>query len=214
VVADLPDKQIIVRTRQRHADVQALLAEGLSRAAVSRRLGLDIQTVRRFADAASVEPLLVKTIERASRIDPYKEHLHRQWNSGLTDATKLTEQIAALGYPGSVQTVRRYLHRFRDGRRAPDPGPVPPSVRRASRWIMTRPDRLDPDDHTRLTGILARSPDLDRLASHVADFARMLTKLEGHRLPAWIAAVEATPCLRWPRSPAPCAATWPPSPPG
>jgi transposase len=191
VVTELPDKQVIVRTRQRYADVHALLAEGHSRAAVSRRLGLDIQTVQRFADATSVDPLLVKTIERASKIDPYKEHLHRRWNAGVTDATVLIEEITALGYPGSVQTVRRYLHRFRDGRRAPDPGPVPPTVRQTSRWIMTRPDRLDPDDHTTLKGILARSPELDRLATHVADFARMLTKLEGHRLPAWIAAVEA-----------------------
>jgi hypothetical protein len=31
----------------------------------------------------------------------------------------LTEQITALGYPGSVQTVRRYLHRFRDGAEPP-----------------------------------------------------------------------------------------------
>ena len=152
---------------------------------------LDIQTVRRFADAEGLDELLAKSAERASKIDRYKPHLHRRWNSGVTDAARLTEEITALGYTGSGQTVRRYLHRFRDARPAPPPGPVPPTVRATSRWIMTRPDRLDPDDQTALTNIQARCPELDRLTRHVGDFARMLTNLDGHRLPGWIAAVEA-----------------------
>jgi transposase len=190
-VVNPPEKPIIARTRQRYAEVQDLLAQGNSRASVSRTLQLDIQTVRRFADARSPDELLAKSAERASKIDPYKEHLHRRWNQGATDAARLTEEITVLGYTGSGQTVRRYLHRFRDGRRAPAPGPVPPTVRDTTRWIMTRPDRLDPDDQTALNTILTRSPELHRLAHHVGDFARMLTDLDGHRLPEWIAAVEA-----------------------
>ncbi|MGE5763236.1 MAG: ISL3 family transposase [Mycobacterium leprae] len=186
-----PEVQIITRTRARYADVQGLLAQGFSRAAVSRTLGLDTHTVRRFANAASVEELLVRSAERASKIDPFKEHLHRRWNEGATDAARLTEQITALGYAGSAQTVRRYLHRFRDGRPAPKPGPVAPTVRDTTRWIMTRPDRLDADDQVALKSILARCPELDRLATHVADFARMMTNLEGHRLEAWTASAEA-----------------------
>ena len=123
---------------------------------------LDIQTVRRFADAEGLDELLAKSAERASKIDRYKPHLHRRWNSGVTDAARLTE-ITALGYTGSGQTVRRYLHRFRDARPAPPPGPVPPTVRATSRWIMTRPDRLDPDDQTALTNIQARCPELRRI---------------------------------------------------
>jgi transposase len=195
----LPQKAIVVRTRQRYADVQDLLTQGASRAQVARRLGLDPHTVRRFANASSVEELLVKT-DRASKIDPFKEHLHTRWNAGLTDAARLTTEITALGYAGSEQTVRRYVRRFRDDRPAPPPGPVPPTVRDVTRWIMTRPDRLDPDDQTALKTVLARSAELDRLTGHVQDFATMLTKLEGHRLDAWIAAVEAdtlTPLTRF-----------------
>ncbi|MDT3446848.1 MULTISPECIES: hypothetical protein [unclassified Pseudofrankia] len=102
-----------------------------------------------------------------------------RWNEGVTDAAHLTSEITELGYRGSDQAVRRYLRRFRDGRTAPPPGPVPPTVRETVRWIMTRPDRLDPDDQLALKTVLARSTELDDLATHVADFARMVTKLEG-----------------------------------
>lgn len=46
------------RTRARYPEVHESLARGLSRSAVSRELSLDIQTVRRFANATSVEELL------------------------------------------------------------------------------------------------------------------------------------------------------------
>ncbi|WP_239341486.1 transposase [Frankia sp. CiP3] len=146
--------------------------------------------MRRFADATSIDELIAKSTERHSKIDPYKEHLHRRWNEGATDAARLTDEIVELGYRGSVQLVRRYLRRFRDGRTVPPAGPVPPTVRETVRWLMTRPDRLDADDQLALKSVLARSTELDTLAAHVADFARMVTKLEGQRLDTWIDGVD------------------------
>jgi len=191
VVTVLPDKAILVRTRERYAEVHALLAAGFSRNQVARTLGLDIQTVRRFADATTVEQVLAPTLERESKIDAFKEHLHRRWNEGITSAAALNDEICSQGYTGSVQTVRRYLRRFRGGQPAPTPGTTPPTVRQTCRWLMTRPDRLDPADRETLQAILDRSPDLARLADHVNDFAIMMTRLQGQRLPDWIAGVEA-----------------------
>ena len=126
---EMPAKPIIVRTRQRYADIRRLLDQGASRNQIARTLRLDIQTVRRFANASTVEEVLAASTERASKIDPFREHLHRRWNDGVTDATTLTNEIQPLGYNGSAQTVRRYLRRFRHGRPAPAPGPIPPTVR-------------------------------------------------------------------------------------
>jgi Transposase len=61
-----PEKKIVTRTTQRYAQIQELRAHGESIAAISRRLHLDIQTVRRFAHASSLDELLAKTAERAS----------------------------------------------------------------------------------------------------------------------------------------------------
>jgi hypothetical protein len=50
----------------------------------------------------------------------------------VTDAAKLTREIATQGYRGSDQTVRRYLRPFRATLVAPKPRPVPPSVRQVT----------------------------------------------------------------------------------
>jgi transposase len=190
-VVDLPEKKIVTRIRRDHAEIHRLLAEGASRNAVSRQTGLYIATVRKYADAGCVEDLLAKTEQRASKIDAFTEHLHRRWNQGATNATHLTHEIIELGYTGTEQVVQRYLRRFRDGRATPASGPKPPTVRESTRWILTKPDRLDGADALTLKNILARSPELDRLAGHIRDFAEMMTNLQGHKLEDWIAGVEA-----------------------
>jgi hypothetical protein len=111
-------------------------------------------------------------------------------NEGITSAATRTTEIADQ-IRRSVQTVRRYVRRFRGGRPAPAPGTTAPTIRQTCRWLMTRPDRLDPDHRTSLQSILDRSPDLTRLADHVTGSAAMMTRLEGQRLPEWIAEVEA-----------------------
>jgi DNA invertase Pin-like site-specific DNA recombinase len=57
----------------RHADpralrpVQKLRAQGLSKAVIGRKLGLHRATVRKFAEARSVDDLIAKTEQRPSR---------------------------------------------------------------------------------------------------------------------------------------------------
>jgi len=181
----------MIRTTQRHAAVQDLRAHRESIAAISRSLHLDIQTVRRFAHATSLDQLLAKTAERASVLDAFTPYLHQRWNQGCTDAAALTQELRAHGYTGSDQTVRRYLRPFRGGRSTPPPGPVAPTVREVTGWILRRPDALDAEEQARFKEVLARCPHLSAAAAHVAAFAEMLTGLHGDRLDAWIAAVDA-----------------------
>jgi hypothetical protein len=64
-------RRLAERTRTRYAEVQNCLARGLSRAAAARKLNLDIQVVRRFANATCAEELLGKAEHRATKLDPY-----------------------------------------------------------------------------------------------------------------------------------------------
>jgi hypothetical protein len=119
------EKKIVTRTTQRYAQIQELRAHGESISAISRSLHLDVQTVRRFAHASSLEELLAKTAERASVLGGFTDWLYQRWAQGCTDAAVLTKELKAQGYTGSDQTVRRYLRPFRHGRPTPPPGPTP-----------------------------------------------------------------------------------------
>jgi transposase len=183
---------LVKRTRERYEAVHALRSQGKGIKAIVRELGLARETVRRFARAATVEELVAKPLEgRISILDEFKPHLHERWNAGITSALKLHREIRELGYRGSYHTVSTYLAAFRATGSAPPAVPAAPKARRISSWILRHPDTLKDEEQAHLTDVRARCPDLDRLATHVTEFAKILTTAGGKRLNTWIAAVEA-----------------------
>ena len=132
-------RRLVARHRERYAAVQALRAEGCTIREAARRLGLARNTVLKFAQAASIDELLVKATTRPSVLDPFKPYLGQRWNQGITSAAALHEEIRARGWDGNVQAVERYLRQFRtaDGRdrqaparpQLPAPSAPPPPKR-------------------------------------------------------------------------------------
>jgi hypothetical protein len=176
------------------------VAEGHSLNRICQQLRLDRSTVRRFARAASVEELLVKATNRTGKLDGYTSHLHTRFHQGVTDAVTLHAELRHLGFTGSVQTVRRYLHPLRGTapRSAQPPRPVPPrpdvpKPRHLTRWIMTDPRHLDAEQTDQLATALAACPELHATAEHVRDFADLMNKHRGDRLTEWIQRVQADP---------------------
>ncbi|PPJ33517.1 hypothetical protein C5E45_03830 [Nocardia nova] len=104
---------------------------GRSSRAIGRELGLHPATARKFAGAATVDPLVAKNQQRSTVLDGYHEHLHRRWNDGIRNAAQPTREIAEMGYPGTEQQVQRYLRRYRASTsQIAIPAPWPPSVRK------------------------------------------------------------------------------------
>jgi transposase len=185
-------RPLVARTRDRHAAVHGLLAAGHSQRDAAAVLGLSRNTVNRFADAASPDELLVKVTSRETKLDRYKPYLRQRWNEGITTATALHAELQAKGWNGSVQAVARYVRPFRAMTAAPPPGPVIPKTRQITRWLLTRPDRLDDDERAQLADVQDRCPHLHALAAHVRSFAEMMTHRTGdQQLESWLAAVEA-----------------------
>ncbi|WP_327166987.1 ISL3 family transposase [Streptomyces zaomyceticus] len=176
------------RTRAKHATVHALLAAGHSKRSVARQLGMGHSTVLRFAGAATPEALFTGQWQnRRTALDPYKPYLHDRWQDGCTNAWQLWEEVKEQGYSHGYASVRDYIRSVLRGNPQPI-GPRPPTARTVTRWILTHPDALPEPDRIQLKTVLAACPELDVLASHVRSFARMLTQLEGHRMPEWIEA--------------------------
>ena len=187
------ERRMITRTRERHASVHQLLAAGHSLGAAARALGLNRKTVLRYARQPDADKLLVKTINRDSKLDPFKPWIHQRWNEGITSATALHAELQARGWKGSVQTVRRYVSPFRPLPAAPPAPPAIPKTRTITSWLLSRPESLTEEEQAQLAAIRARCPHTDALASHVTSFAEMMTRRTGDQdLEGWLAAVEAS----------------------
>jgi hypothetical protein len=56
---------------------------------------------------------------------------------------------------------------------------------------MTDPQHLAPDEQAQLSNVLASCPELHAVAGHVRDFADLMNKHRGDRLPDWMLRVQA-----------------------
>jgi transposase len=175
----------------RYAAIHELLQAGESLHAVSRILSLSRPTVRRFARAASADELMDGATGKESKLDSFKPYIHQRRNEGVTDAAALHAELQQRGFAGSVRTVRRYVAPFRQAA-APDPAPAVPKTRQITRWLLSRPEHLKPEEQAQLDAIRASCPHIDALAGHAASFAEMMTNRTGDRdLKARLATVEA-----------------------
>ncbi|GGP78241.1 ISL3 family transposase [Streptomyces abikoensis] len=178
------------RTRAKHATVHALLAAGHSRRSIQRQLGMTYRTVQRLADAARPEDLFQGQWQnRKTKLDDFKPYLNDRWAEGCTNAWTLWEEIKTHGYHGGYGAVRAYLQPFRTT--PTSPAARPPSPRTVAGWILTHPDTLPESERLKLKSVLAHCPELDALTGHVRTFGRVITELQGDRLPQWIKAVRA-----------------------
>jgi transposase len=180
------ERALVSRTRERHAAVHDLLAAGHSQREAARILGLNRKTASRFAREPGPAALLVKATSRDSKLDPFKAHINQRWNQGITSAAALHAELAATqGWTGNIHAVERYVRQFREqawARRNPRPAPAAPPApkpRQITRWLMTRPSRLSPDDQAQLAAVTAACPHLDALAGHIRSFAEMMTHRQG-----------------------------------
>lgn len=89
-------------------DIKSLHKEGHSIKAIVRHTGRSRNTVRRVLRESAPTPF--QKPERHSQLDPFKTYLRERWESCGLSAVRLLPEIQAMGYSGSVVTLRRYLH--------------------------------------------------------------------------------------------------------
>ncbi len=97
-------------TRQRHAAVHALRAEGLSIKATARRLDMNLRTARKYAHAATAEALIgPNASSRPSVLAPFHSYLRQRLTDGIHQTADLHAEIVARGYHGSLRVLRDWL---------------------------------------------------------------------------------------------------------
>jgi transposase len=174
------------RTRERHAAVHALLEQGVGLLECARRLGWALNTVKRYARAATAEQLQRPAQYRSTLVDPYRHHLRQRLAAEPGVAvTRLLAEIREQGYPGSANLLVRFLKQGRA-----DAATTPPAPRRLVAWLMTRPHDLPTPHRRHLAELVACCPPMTALAARVREFAQLLTHRRGADLHAWIDTVD------------------------
>jgi hypothetical protein len=131
-------------TAERWRQVHDLTGKGTGLLECSRRLGLSLNTVKRYARAAEPERMIRAPRYRATMVDPYRDHLRAR---RAADPAVPVWQRRRPGSPGPDRRSCdcpwiRWAMRGPDHRRAPwlpRPPPVPvnqaPAVRQARGWL-------------------------------------------------------------------------------
>jgi transposase len=186
------------RRQARFDEAARLHAAGASLSAISRQLGADRKTLRRWLQAGVV-PTWHKP-RRGSLLDPYRDHLERRWSEGCHNAARLWQELVTLGFPGRPAIVRAWATGRR--RAAPSSARVPstargqpwrpPSGRRVARLLMADPRTLSRPDRAFATRLLEEVPALAATIAAARRLEAVLQRRSDEKLDAVLAAAEAT----------------------
>lgn len=177
-------------TRERWHKVHQLLGQGVGLLDCSRRLGLALNTVKRYARIPEPQALRTAPQYRPTLVDPFRDHLRRRRaQDPAVPVTHLLREIRELGYTGSANLLVRYLNQGR----AEGDRPVT-TPRRATRLLLTHPDNLRTKETALLAAFTAACPEMTALAAHVRAFAGLLAPAAGNDalFTKWIAQVRTT----------------------
>lgn len=126
---------------------------------------------------------------RASLVDPYREHLRRRRaDDAAVPVQHLFEEIKTRGFTGCLNLLHKYINQ---GRADADRSRISPP--RRARMLLTRPDNLKTGHRDLLDQLTAACPEMTHLATAVRTFARLLKPQPENvnALDHWIAQVRA-----------------------
>ena len=92
-------------------NVRFLQKQGHGVREIARLTGHSRNTVRKLLLAQ--HPPTPKPRHRTSKLDPHKDYLTERWQAHGLSAVRLTDEIKARGFNGSVKVVRRFIAQLR-----------------------------------------------------------------------------------------------------
>ena len=88
-------------------DIKELQSEGLSIRQIVERTGFSRNTVRKVLRGR--HPMRAKVVSRSSKLDTFKDYVRQRVAEYSLSAVRLLPEIQAMGYDGSIQTLRRFV---------------------------------------------------------------------------------------------------------
>ena len=185
----LQDGKRAATTAERWQQVHDLRARNVGLLDCARRLGLSLNTVKRYDRAGEPGRLQRVPKYRPTLVDPHRDYLRkRRAEEPGVPVQQLLREIRERGYQGSSNLLVRYINQGRLDSDRPHLSP-----RRAARILLTRPDRLTGGQQETLAGLGGACPQMTALAGLIRSFAALLAPSPGNdaRLRQWIAGARA-----------------------
>jgi transposase len=174
------------RRLQRYQQVIDLYAKGYSKKAISRELGIETKTIRRWLRAGEF-PERKAPHRRPPKVHEFAEYLQQRWTEGCHNATKLYEEIREKGYRGKRSMVARYVSGWRKTGNLTSPeAPQRIAPKHAAILVTRPPDRMSTEQQQLFDRISNECPDVVPLRRISLAFREALTSHEGEKMQQWI----------------------------
>ena len=98
--------------------IRNLIDKGLSISEISRQMGIDRKTVRKYAQSEEM-PRLHNNGNRTSKLDPYRDSIRAMIDKHNLSAIRILEEIRKIGYEGGYTILKEYCASIRKDRRIP-----------------------------------------------------------------------------------------------
>jgi transposase len=188
------------RRDRRLARYQAGVAwqqEGLSQREMTRRLGLDQRTVRRWLQAGHFpEP---SRRQRSSCLDRVRPYLEQRWQDGGHHVARLWRERQKQGFTGGYTTLTDWVRRPRQNsfaRAAPaataKPS-APPSPRQVAWWVLRKASDRTPEQQAFVAELERQAPALASVAAQGRAFLDLVRQRREEQLTPWMEAAGAGP---------------------
>ena len=179
----------------RFRQMTALRAQGLTQAAIAKRMGMSERAVRTWLKRGDA-PTWKHQSRRRSVFDPYAGYVLERWQAGIHEAKQLYEEIQAQGFPGKLRIVQRFVQALRDDPEQISLAPATAADRFSSNtatWLFIRdPRQLTAEKQADLELICQRSETARQTYVLTQEFMTMRRLRHGQDFEAWLSAVEAS----------------------
>lgn len=186
---------VVSAQRQRqlamYEQVQALISQGWSVAAIAQQLKLNRITVRKYRDMESFRDQ--RTSIRVAEAEPYRAYLEQRWAEGCTEAKQLWLELQVQGYRGSYKSVWQFTRYWElpetlAPAQPPSPPTAPVRTPRQAMWLLMRPaDKLTEEDSAYREQMIQQCPELALAEMLVKEFQTLLRQRKVERFDGWVA---------------------------
>lgn len=172
--------------------VVAFRKQGMSQAAIAKRVGIGYSTVSNWLAAGTFPER--KPREQACHLDRYLPYLFERWEEGCHNIACLFRELVDQGYKGSSASVYGPLVRLlpqgrkhASGPQVLSPAPLP--ARQATFLFLRRSEALNAQEQETLLTLRQSHPEVERAYDLVQQFVQMLRTRTGEHLNEWLAKV-------------------------